>query len=191
MTDTDEKVRENRLRAAVQRQGYQMVKSRRRDPRARDYGGYMIINPATSTVEAGDLTRGGMSLDDVDNWLTRDEDGPATEAEVRCEHYAGRLRDAGFTVKTAAGRSAYGTTAQLAATKGIYRVSAEWHTGAKPARTRFEGVWCGERPDRPNFQPRKGPSVGDLDQLIALDDLSQWKMIGGFNRGEKPARAAS
>jgi hypothetical protein len=191
MTATAEKVRENRLRAAVQRQGFQLVKSRRRDPRARDYGAYMIVNPTTSTIEGGDLSRGGMSLDDVENWLARDEDGPATRAEAWCEHYADRLCDAGFDVRTAADRSAHGTTAKLVATKDVYQVSAAWHTGVKPARTRFEGVWCGKHPDMPNFQPRKAPSVGDLDQVITLDDLSQWKMIRGFNRGEQPGRVAS
>lgn len=190
MTAT-EKVRENRLRAAVQRQGYVLVKSRRRDPRARDYGAYMIVNPVAGTIEAGDLSYGGMNLDDVENWLARDEDAPATRAEAWCEHYADRLRDAGFTVETAASRSAYGTMARLVATKDIYRVSASWHTGVKPARTRFEGVWCGQRPDMPNFQPRKGASVGDLEELVALDDLTQWKMLKGFNRGERMARVAS
>lgn len=194
MTETAEKIRENRLRAAAERQGYRLVKSRRRDPRALDYGMYAIFNPHTNTIEAGcDSLRSGfhMNLDDVENWLARDEDGPATQAEAWCEHYADRLRDAGFTVETAAGRSAYGTTARLVAAKDIYQVSASWHTGASPARTRFQGVWCGSRPQMPNFQPRKGASVGDLDDLLGLDDLSQWKMLKGFNRGERPERVAS
>ena len=39
-----DKVRENRLRRMAQRQGLRLEKSRRRDPRAVDYGGYMLIN---------------------------------------------------------------------------------------------------------------------------------------------------
>jgi hypothetical protein len=182
---TLDKTRENRLRAAVQRQGYQLIKSRRRDPRALDYGGYMIVNPHTSSIEAGDLTYGGMTLDQVEEWLADGEvTAGTTKAATLCEQYAGKLRDAGFEVQIKAHRSAYGTTARLVATKGIYQVSADWHTGAKPARTRFEGAWCGEHPERPNFQPRKAPSVGALDELLALDDLSEWKMVSGFNRGE-------
>jgi hypothetical protein len=184
--NTTEKTRENRLRAAAQRQGYQVVKSRRRDSRATDYGAYMIVNSATNYIESGDLSYGGLSLDEVENWLTSDRpDGQATKAATLCDRYAGKLRDAGFDVQTSERTTAYGTTARLVATEDIYRVTAEWHTGAKPARTRFEGVWCGQHPEMPNFQPRKAPSVGDLDALIALEDLSRWKMISGFNRGER------
>ena len=35
-------VRENRLRRVAQRRGFRLVKSRRRDPRAIDYGGYQL-----------------------------------------------------------------------------------------------------------------------------------------------------
>jgi hypothetical protein len=42
MSEADDKVLENRLRRMLQRRGYQLIKSRRRDPRAIDYGGYMI-----------------------------------------------------------------------------------------------------------------------------------------------------
>ena len=52
MTDND-KVRENRLRRMAERQGLQLVKSRRRDPRATDYGGYMIVDPFANVVVAG------------------------------------------------------------------------------------------------------------------------------------------
>lgn len=72
MTATAEKVRENRLRAAAERQGFEVRKSRRRDPRARDYGAYMIVNPGDGTIEAGG--HGGMSLDDVEKWLAGNED---------------------------------------------------------------------------------------------------------------------
>jgi hypothetical protein len=56
----------------AERQGYQLVKSRRRDPRAIDYGAYWIVNPHTNSIEAGDPTYGGMSLDEIEDWLTSD-----------------------------------------------------------------------------------------------------------------------
>ena len=52
MSDT-EKIRENRLRRMADRQGFQLVKSGRRDPRAIDYGKFMLIDPNTNTVVAG------------------------------------------------------------------------------------------------------------------------------------------
>jgi hypothetical protein len=39
------KVIENRLRRAARRQGLALMKSRSRDPRAIDYGGYWVIQP--------------------------------------------------------------------------------------------------------------------------------------------------
>ena len=38
-----EKVRENRLRRWAKDQGYELEKSRRRDPRAKDYGIYRLV----------------------------------------------------------------------------------------------------------------------------------------------------
>jgi hypothetical protein len=38
-----EKVRENRLRRWAEDQGYKLEKSRRRDPRAKDYGTYRLV----------------------------------------------------------------------------------------------------------------------------------------------------
>jgi hypothetical protein len=67
-----EKVRENRLRRMAERQGHQLVKSRRRDPRAYDYGRYWITDPATKVIVAGH-DRFGMSLDEAEVWLTGEE----------------------------------------------------------------------------------------------------------------------
>ena len=53
MSEADDKVLENRLRRMLQRRGYQLIKSRRRDPRAIDYGGYMIADASTNGVVAG------------------------------------------------------------------------------------------------------------------------------------------
>lgn len=72
MTNQTEKIRENRLRRMAERQGVALVKSRRRDPRAIDYGGWMIVDPSTNAVVAGTgaVGRPSMSLDDVERWLT-------------------------------------------------------------------------------------------------------------------------
>lgn len=43
-----EKVMENRLRRKADRMGYQLVKSRRRDPDAMDYGLYALIDLDTN-----------------------------------------------------------------------------------------------------------------------------------------------
>ena len=52
-TETISKVDENRMRRMAARQGYGLVKSKTRDPRAVTYGGWMIINAETGAVEAG------------------------------------------------------------------------------------------------------------------------------------------
>jgi hypothetical protein len=70
-----EKIRENRLRRMAERQGFALQKSRRRDPRAYDYGTYMLTDPNTnSIVAAGDVGRGyGLTLDDIEEWLVGPE----------------------------------------------------------------------------------------------------------------------
>jgi hypothetical protein len=78
------RTREARLRRAAQRQRAELVKSRRRDPRAWDYGRYWLIVPGLEAVigagsgtgMAGDTP--GLSLDEVEEWLTRQpgEDRP-------------------------------------------------------------------------------------------------------------------
>jgi hypothetical protein len=69
---TSEKVRENRLRRMAERQGLALQKSRRRDPRAMDYGMYMLVDPRSNHVVAGTEHTGrpNMSLDEVEEWLT-------------------------------------------------------------------------------------------------------------------------
>lgn len=70
MSDDAEKVRENRVRRGVQRQGYRLEKCRARDPRAVSYGLFRIVDPGTNTVQAGsDLAGYSMSVDDVERWL--------------------------------------------------------------------------------------------------------------------------
>jgi hypothetical protein len=60
---TQEKVRENRLRRMATRQGLQLVKSRRRDPRALDYGTYWLVDESGVEVASGDA-------DAIERWLT-------------------------------------------------------------------------------------------------------------------------
>lgn len=70
MTKDDDKIRENRLRRAARRQGLILVKSRRRDERATDYGTYMLVDGSTSAVVANGLQSGyGLTLDDVETEL--------------------------------------------------------------------------------------------------------------------------
>jgi hypothetical protein len=70
-TGQSEKVRENRLRAMAKRQGLELHKSRRRDPRAMDYDGWMIVDPFTNSIVAGELNSPrALSLDEVERHLT-------------------------------------------------------------------------------------------------------------------------
>jgi hypothetical protein len=80
MSDTERKVLENRLHRAARRQGLRLEKSRRRDPRALDYGTYCLVDgPSRSaggtnwrsrTVVAGDPNTGyGLGLYDVEEYL--------------------------------------------------------------------------------------------------------------------------
>jgi hypothetical protein len=68
---TSEKVRENRLRRMADRQGLRLVKSRRRDPRAVDYGNCLLVDKNTDSVVAGDPVP--MDLDAVERFLTDDD----------------------------------------------------------------------------------------------------------------------
>ena len=65
-----DKVRENRLRRMAERQGLRLVKSRRRDPLAYDYGLYMFV--AAGTDGGGDLAY-NLDLDQVERSLTGKE----------------------------------------------------------------------------------------------------------------------
>ncbi|WP_257541020.1 hypothetical protein [Sphingobium sp. CFD-1] len=66
----NEKVRENRLRRIAERRGMILSKSRRRDPKAIDYGGYMLIDATSNAAIMGsDSFAFSASLDDIENWL--------------------------------------------------------------------------------------------------------------------------
>ena len=88
----NEKTRENRLRARIERRGYQLAKSRRRDPGAIGYGTFQITDPRTNTLVAGDTQRGyGLDLGDVEAWLDRADFAAPRQAPA--SQRAGQLFD--------------------------------------------------------------------------------------------------
>lgn len=67
----NDKVRENRLRRMCERRGWQLQKSRRRDPQAWDYGTYGIVDPTQNRLVAGSAqTTYGLNLDEIEGFLT-------------------------------------------------------------------------------------------------------------------------
>lgn len=71
--DAGGKVRENRLRRVAARRMMRLQKSRRRDPRAFDFGTYRLIDTRTESVVIPDPASEshGATLDDVEAWLDR------------------------------------------------------------------------------------------------------------------------
>ncbi|HMG61389.1 MAG TPA: hypothetical protein VK599_00430 [Streptosporangiaceae bacterium] len=74
--DQDIKVRENRLRRMAERQGLKLLKNPRRDPRATDYGSYMLTGADRVAVadfgwDHARFPEGASWLDDVEAYLTR------------------------------------------------------------------------------------------------------------------------
>lgn len=75
--DKSEKVREVRLRRAAKRQGLRLVRSRRRDPRAIDYGLYVLVDDsrgnrlpgAQAPISAFEKGQ-GMTLDQIEQELS-------------------------------------------------------------------------------------------------------------------------
>jgi hypothetical protein len=78
------KVRENALRRLAERRGFQLVKSRSRDPRAVDYGRFKIVETATGVTVAGDDGRGGCAytFDEAEGYLAASRP-PAVAFAVR------------------------------------------------------------------------------------------------------------
>ena len=62
-----DKVRENRLRRMAERQGLTLTRSRRRDPRAVDYGLYWLTETSTDTTVT---PAEGATVDQIEGWLT-------------------------------------------------------------------------------------------------------------------------
>ena len=69
---SEDKVRENRLRRMASRQGYMLHKSRRRDERALDYGGYVLINSDSGVVLGHTPHAYSADLDEIEHYLTDD-----------------------------------------------------------------------------------------------------------------------
>ncbi|MFI5729153.1 hypothetical protein ACIA49_03465 [Kribbella sp. NPDC051587] len=68
------KVRENRLRRMADRQGMQLVKSRRRDPKAHDFGTFMLVDLRTQAIVIGAPKLGenpSATIDEIEAWLTK------------------------------------------------------------------------------------------------------------------------
>ena len=77
-TETD-KVRENRLRRMAKRQGLELHKSGRRDPRALSYGTWWLVDLETDkvvlhhrTLATGEIV--GVTLDEVEQVLASDRE---------------------------------------------------------------------------------------------------------------------
>ncbi len=65
------KIRENRLRRMAERQGLGLLKSRRRDPHANDFGRFMIYDAEKNYLVAGGWPVSySLDLDDVEDFLT-------------------------------------------------------------------------------------------------------------------------
>jgi hypothetical protein len=62
-----DKVHDNLLRRMAHRQGLALHRSRRRDPRATDYGLYWLKDTAGAAVTAA----AGTSIEEIDAYLTR------------------------------------------------------------------------------------------------------------------------
>jgi len=65
--DEKKKVFENRMRHALARQGYRLMKSRLRDECAIDFGRYYIVDPDRNSIVARGNFR--MMIEDVDRWV--------------------------------------------------------------------------------------------------------------------------
>lgn len=64
---TYDRVRDNRLRRMADRQGLVLRRSRRRDPRAIDYGRYWLTDARTGRLLS---PKAGLTIDDVEVFLT-------------------------------------------------------------------------------------------------------------------------
>jgi hypothetical protein len=84
----EDKVKENRLRRIAERRGYRLEKSRRRDPHAPDFGGFMLIEAEKNYVVVGGHPFAySASLEDVEDWLDS-MIGPSTAPAVERDRRA-------------------------------------------------------------------------------------------------------
>jgi hypothetical protein len=74
MTNEDLKVRENRLRRAADRQGYRLMKSRSRDPKAIDFDLYALIDVRTGEAVNPAIAQRwtcSWTIDEIEEYLNR------------------------------------------------------------------------------------------------------------------------
>ncbi|MCB1343128.1 MAG: hypothetical protein KDK24_19070 [Pseudooceanicola sp.] len=64
------KVRENKLRRMAERQGLRLCKSKRRDPMARDFGKYHIVDDRNVVIFGIGHDQFEATLDQVEDFLT-------------------------------------------------------------------------------------------------------------------------
>ncbi len=64
-----EKVRENRLRRLAVRRGLLLMKTRRRDPRAYDFGGFKLVDFNNNVVAGSKPMDFSLDLDGVEKFL--------------------------------------------------------------------------------------------------------------------------
>ena len=68
---TNKKARESRLRRMADRQGLRLRKSRRRNPRAIDFGGYMLVDAGSNEIVwGGNPHPFSATLDEIEDFLT-------------------------------------------------------------------------------------------------------------------------
>ncbi|WP_422634821.1 hypothetical protein [Sphingobium sp.] len=67
------KVRENKLRRMAERQGWLLEKSRRRDPKAKDFGKYRLLVNHRDLDSHQETTPFTKSLDEVEQFLLEGE----------------------------------------------------------------------------------------------------------------------
>ena len=72
MAPDTSKTRETRLRRLAERRGLRLQKSPRRDPGAWDFGTYQLVDAREGWIVAEEMAGQsyGMSLDDIEEWLT-------------------------------------------------------------------------------------------------------------------------
>lgn len=100
----EEKVKENWLRRIAERRGYCLEKSRRRDPKAPDFGRFRLIDVRENRAVLGDAPlQFSATLDDIEGWLgerPEPEHSPVIAEVTRVlkqienfERYVGRIED--------------------------------------------------------------------------------------------------
>ena len=81
---TIDKIREDRVRRALDRRGMRLAKIRRRDRNALDYGHYQVFSRWTGNLVDGETSNWTFkSLESVEAWMTktsRKEKAPAPES---------------------------------------------------------------------------------------------------------------